>query len=116
MSQLHLHYCNISVVNIQENTDSLFGFCNSVYFSDSQFVRVIFSTIICYEGSVSLMKSTNIKIANSMIVGGIEVYESALSAINNCFLEKTLNFNTLYISQSTNISVSRVLDIPTTRG
>ena len=105
VSQLHLHHCNISVVNITENTDSSFGFCNSIYFSDSQFVRVIFSTIICYEGSVSLMKSTNIEIANSTIVGGIE---SALSAINNCLLEKTLNFITLYISKSRNISVSRV--------
>ena len=33
-----------TVVNMTENTDSSFGFCNSVYFSDSQFVRVIFST------------------------------------------------------------------------
>ena len=120
VSQLYLYHCNITVVNKTENTDISFGFCNSVYFSDSQFVTVAFSTIVCYQGSLSLMKCKNIEIANSMIVGIVEVYKSVLVIIRDCNVSlhmkggiylssqgETIRTN-IYITKSKNISVSGV--------
>ena len=108
VSQLHLHHCNITVVNKTEH--SSFSFCNSLHLSDSKFVRVAFSTIVCYQGNLYLMKSKHIEFAKNSIVGGVEVYESAFATISYCnitlFVDRTLA--SVYITKSRNISVSGV--------
>ena len=106
VSQLHLHHCNITVVCKKK----VLSVCNSVYLSDSQFVRVAFSTIICYQGSFYLMKNKNIEIENDdMILGGIEVYDSAIATISYCNVSLVGKYvGIIYITKSTNISLTGI--------
>ena len=108
VSQLHLHHCNITVVNKTEQ--SSFSFCNSLHLSDSKFVRVAFSTIVCYQGNLHLMKSKHIEIAKNTIVGGVQMCESAFATISYCNITLFVDRNLagVYITKSRNISVSGV--------
>ena len=90
VSQLHLHHCNITVlcrtIRVYNIYSKTCGLCYSVYLKDSEFARVMFSTITCYQGRLYLLKSKNTEIANSMIVGGITVSDSAIAIIRGCSL------------------------------
>ena len=90
VSQLHLHHCNITVVcriiHVYNTYNKTCGLCYSVYLKDSEFARVMFSTISCYQGRLYLLKSKNTEIANSMIVGGITVSDSTIAIIRGCSL------------------------------
>ena len=111
VSQLHLHHCNITVVNkrASQYTDSPSSICESVHLSDSEFVTVAFSTMTCSQGGLYLTKSKNIEIAKSMIVGGIEVYESAIATISDCNVSLLVKKRAIYITKSKNINISGVL-------
>ena len=109
--QVHLHHCNITVVYKTIHTNPFsFSLCNSIYLGDSESVTVAFSTIISYQGSLFLMKSKNIQIANSTIVGGIEVHESVIATISYCKVLLIVNryVGTIIIRNSRNINVSGV--------
>ena len=104
VTQVHLHHCNITVENKTENTD--YVFFNSVYLSDSEFVTVSFSTITSHQGSLSLLKTKHIDIANSTIVGGIEVHESAFIVIRDCNVSLFAKRQAIiHICKSRNINV-----------
>ena len=108
VSQLHLHHCNITVAsNIKTaNTYPSFNFGYSVYLCDSQLVKVVFSNIFCYQGSFYLTKTKNIEIANSTIVGGIEVHESAFATISYCNVSLLAKRHAIiYICKSRNVNV-----------
>ena len=90
VSQLHLHHCNITVlcrtICVYNTYSKTSGLCYSVYLKDSEFARVMFSTITYYQGRLYLLKSKNTEIANSMIVGGITVSDSTIAIIRGCSL------------------------------
>ena len=107
MFQLYLHHCNITVVDKTENTNSSFSFANSVYLSNSEFVRVMFSSIVCYRGSFYLTKGKNIEIANNMIVGGIEMHESSFATISYCNVSLLVDgLAIIDIKKSRNVDIS----------
>ena len=109
VSQFHFHHCNITVVK-NTNTNRSFSFANSVYLSNSEFVSVAFSSIVSYRGGLYLGTSKNIEIVNSMIVGGIEVEESAIVTISYCKVSPVVNgYAIIFIIKSRNISVSHGL-------
>ena len=104
VSQLHLLHCNITIVR-----STYSSFCSS-YFIDSLFGTAAFTTTLCYQGSLYLTNGKNIEITKSTIVGGIEVYESAIATISYCNVLLLINryIGTLYISKSRNIDVSDI--------
>ena len=104
VTQLYLRHCNITIVR-----STYSSFCSS-YFIDSLFGTAEFSTTLCYQGSLYLTNGKNIEITKSTIVGGIEVYESAIATISDCNVLLVINryIGTLYISKSRNIDVSDI--------
>ena len=107
VTQLYLHHCNITIVR-----STYSSFCSS-YFIDSLFGTAAFSTTLCYQGSLYITNGKNIEITKSTIVGGIEVYESAIATISDCNVLLVINryIGTLYISKSRNIDVSDIMSL-----
>ena len=108
VSQLHLHHCNITVVcrtiRVYNTYSKTCGLCYSVHLKDSEFARVMFSTISCYQGRLYLLKSKNTEIANSIIVGGVTVSDSTIAIIRGC----SLRVEEILVLESRNISLSEV--------